>query len=230
MRKQTKQTLPEPTEERGLYTMTIACQLTGLSPRTLRIYEEEGLIRPFRRSEGAQRLYSNQDITWIRCIRELVHEHGLTTTAIRRLLDLIPCWEVKRCSAEQARLCAPGLNIPNLATGKDSGLVEPVAAALPAAGEEAIAVPLEFKLFFGIAEFGTILSCTRCIQAERIIRRLAARHNIEVDVQKYDILSPEADRLGIILTPTILLNGKIISAGKALSAAKLEEIILANCI
>ena len=47
---------------RGLYTMTVASQLTGLSQRTLRLYEEEGLIKPYRRSEAGQRLFSDQDI------------------------------------------------------------------------------------------------------------------------------------------------------------------------
>lgn len=211
-------------EGQGLYTMAVACQLTGLSQRTLRLYEEEGLIRPARRSEGGQRLYSNQDLQWIRCIRELVHEHGLTTTAIRRLLDLIPCWEIKRCSLEQAQICARALNIPNMATGRDSLAPEEPA---PTPGSAAPTQPaLNFLLFYGVAEFGAVLSCTRCIQAERIIRRIAAKHGIAVEVHKYDITSPEADQYGIVLTPTIILNGRILSSGKSLSDAKLEKIML----
>jgi len=209
--------------------MTVACQLTGLSPRTLRLYEEEGLILPSRRSEGGQRLYSNQDIAWIRCIRELVHEHGLTTTAIRRLLDLIPCWELKRCSNEQAKICAPALNIPNMATGQDSGkaaMGEEQAETEAASNAEQ--KPLEFILFYGITEFGAVFSCARCIQAERTIRKLAAKLGLSVEVHKYDILSPEADKYGIILTPTIILNKQIISSGKALSDAKLEQLLRAH--
>ncbi len=220
--------------------MSVACQLAGLSPRTLRLYEEEGLIRPHRRSEGGRRLYSNQDLVWIRCIRELVHEHGLTTTAIRRLLDLIPCWEIKHCSSEQIAKCAPHLNIPEMATGRDTGSIEKPEAARPpvaaadstegassAVAEPATAekTPLEFRLFFGVEEFGAVFSCTRCIQAERIIRRLAAKHRIPVEIHKHDILSPEAEQFGILLTPTIMFNGKIISAGKALSEAKLEQLL-----
>jgi len=213
-------------EGRGLYTITVACQLAGLSPRTLRLYEEEGLIRPFRRSAEGQRLYSNQDLAWIRCIRELVHEHGLTTTAIRRLLDLIPCWEIKRCSAEQATKCAPYLNIPAMASG-EAGEARP---APPRSSETGVAMPagekpLEFMLFYGVTEFGAVFSCARCIQAERVIRKLAAKHRIAVEVHKHDILSSEAEQFGIILTPTILLNGKVISAGKALSEAKLEQLL-----
>lgn len=209
--------------------MTVACQLTGLSPRTLRLYEEERLILPSRRSEGGQRLYSNQDIAWIRCIRELVHEHGLTTTAIRRLLDLIPCWELKRCSNEQAKICAPALNIPNMATGQDSGkeaIGEEQAETEAASAAEQ--KPLEFILFYGVAEFGAVFSCARCIQAERTLRKLAAKLGLSVEVHKYDILSPEADQYGIILTPTIILNKQIISSGKALSDAKLEQLLRAH--
>jgi MerR family transcriptional regulator, heat shock protein HspR len=219
------QTPPNVAESQGLYTMAVACQLTGLSQRTLRLYEEEGLIRPARRSEGGQRLYSNQDLEWIRCIRELVHEHGLTTTAIRRLLDLIPCWEVKRCSLEQAQTCARALNIPDMATGKDSRAPDTVEAS--AAGADAALQPtLQFLLFYGVAEFGAVLSCTRCIQAERVIRRIAAKHGIPVEVHKHDITSGEADQYGVVLTPTIILNGKLLSSGKSLSDAKLEKIML----
>ena len=209
--------------------MAVACQLAGLSPRTLRLYEQERLIRPSRRSEAGQRLYSNQDLAWIRCIRELVHEHGLTTTAIRRLLDLIPCWEIKRCSAQQIAKCAPLLNIPEMATGRDSGRPEEPGETTPPSEAATDKKPLEFRLFYGVAEFGTVFSCTRCIQAEKIIRRLAAKYGVPVEVHKHDLLSPEAEKLGIILTPTIMLNDKIISAGKALSEAKLEQ-LLRSCL
>jgi DNA-binding transcriptional MerR regulator len=233
--------LKEAAESLGLYPIAVACQLAGLSPRTLRLYEQEGLISPQRRSEGGRRLYSNQDIVWIRCIRELVHEHGLTTTAIRRLLDLIPCWEIKRCSAEQIAKCAPHLNIPDMAIGEErsekkaraerfSDMAElPSETPSPSPADigalKAPQKPLEFRLFYGVTEFGTVFSCTRCIQAERIIRRLAAKHGIPVEIHKHDILSPEAEKFGIILTPTILFDGKVISAGKALSQAKLEQLL-----
>jgi DNA-binding transcriptional MerR regulator len=220
-----KQTPVDVSEGQGLYTMAVACQLTGLSQRTLRLYEEEGLIRPARRVEGGQRLYSNQDIEWIKCIREMVHEHSLTTTAIRRLLDLIPCWEVKRCSLEQAQTCARALNIPDMATGKDSRAPETI--PVDASVEPTLEQPaLTFLLFYGVAEFGAVLSCTRCIQAERVIRRIAAKHGIPVEVHKHDITSPEADQYGVVLTPTIILNGKLLSSGKSISDARLEHIML----
>ncbi len=71
-----------------LYQIGIAAQQVGLSARTLRIYEDEGLIRPARKPGSDQRLYNDQDLIWIRCISELIHGHSLTTVGIRRLLDL----------------------------------------------------------------------------------------------------------------------------------------------
>ena len=43
------------------------------------------------RKDSDQRIYSDQDLIWVRCISELIHGHSLTTAGIRRLLDLIPC-------------------------------------------------------------------------------------------------------------------------------------------
>jgi len=59
---------------RAVYTIALAAQQVGLSARTLRIYEQEGLIRPARKAGREQRLYSEQDLTWIRCISLLAGE------------------------------------------------------------------------------------------------------------------------------------------------------------
>ncbi|MCJ7822749.1 MAG: MerR family transcriptional regulator, partial [Armatimonadetes bacterium] len=88
-----------------VYPIGGAAQEVGLSARTLRIYEQEGLIRPARKPGSDQRLYCEQDLIWIRCISELIHGYSLTTTGIRRLLDLIPCWEIKHCPDDVARRC-----------------------------------------------------------------------------------------------------------------------------
>src|SRR5574340_466167 len=137
----------ERDRSQAIYAIGTAAQQVGLSARTLRIYEQEGLIRPARK--GDQRYYSDQDLTWIRCISELIHGHSLTTAGIRRLLDLIPCWEVKHCPAEVAARCAPHLNIPDMASRAPAGaVVAPGAEAQPR--EEGRAV--EVKIFYGIKE------------------------------------------------------------------------------
>jgi DNA-binding transcriptional MerR regulator len=209
----------------AVYQISAAAQQVGLSARTLRIYEQEGLIRPARK--GEQRLYSEQDLIWVRCISELIHGHSLTTTGIRRLLDLIPCGEIKHCPEEVAANCAPHLNIPNMAMRRPAA--PPVLSAAPQdsqagdAPEKAHAV--EIKIFYGIKEFGVVFPCLKCIQAERIARRIAERHPGRVVVHKYDALSAEADRSGVMMTPTVIVNGEVVASGKSLSANRLEQLL-----
>ena len=210
--------------ERAVFTIAVAAQQVGLSARTLRIYEQEGLLRPARRPEGDQRLYSEQDLIWIRCISELIHGHSLTTAGIRRLLDLIPCWEVKRCPDEVAARCAPFLNIPDMAARLPERLALPAAEAGAQQAESAEGA-VEVKIFYGIKEFGVIFPCLKCIQAERIARRIAERHPGRVVVRKYDALSAEADRHGVMMTPTVIVDGEVVASGKGLSANRLEQLL-----
>jgi DNA-binding transcriptional MerR regulator len=203
-----------------VYAIGVAAQQVGLSARTLRIYEEEGLIRPARR--GEQRLYSDQDLIWVRCISELIHGHSLTTAGIRRLLDLIPCWEIKHCPEDISSRCAPCLNIPDMAV-RTPGRAP--AAAVEEKAEAGERRPVEIKIFYGIKEFGAIFPCLKCIQAERIARRIAERYPGRVEVRKHDILSSEADRHGVMMTPTVVVNGEVVASGKGLSANRLEQLL-----
>ena len=208
--------------DQGVYAIAVASQVLGLSARTLRLYEQERLIKPARDPRSGQRLYSEQDLRWVRCVQELIHEHSLTTVGIRRLLDLIPCWEVKRCPEEQAEKCRPWLRIPDMAAGRSqqrapTPAVEGIAQQHPGA--------LEVTLFYGVKQFGVVFPCTRCIQAERILRRLAEKYQGKFVIRKHDVLSPEADRAGVMLTPTIVVEGKAIASGKALSERKLEQLL-----
>jgi len=207
-----------------VYPIGLAAQEVGLSARTLRIYEQEGLLRPARKPGSDQRLYCEQDLIWIRCISELIHGHSLTTAAIRRLLDLIPCWEIKHCPDDIARRCQPHLNIPDMAT---RAAARPPAAPASEEGEEEAGSKdaVEIKIFYGIKEFGVIFPCLKCIQAERIARRLAERHPGRVIVKRHDILSQEADRHGVMMTPTVVVNGEVVASGKGLSANRLEQLL-----
>ncbi len=213
----------ESDRERAVYAIAVAAQQVGLSARTLRVYEQEGLLRPARTPGGDQRLYSEQDLIWIRCISELIHGHSLTTAGIRRLLDLIPCWEIKRCPDEVAARCAPFLNIPGM--GVRSPKTQPQADPAAAPAEESAGGAVEVKIFYGIKEFGVIFPCLKCIQAERIARRIAERHPGRVVVRKYDALSAEADRHGVMMTPTVLVDGEVVASGKGLSANRLEQLL-----
>jgi MerR family transcriptional regulator, heat shock protein HspR len=78
-----------------LYTMGIAAKLVGTTAQTLRLYEKHGLITPKR--ERRNRLYAENDIKWLRCIRELIHTKKISIEGIKKLLDYAPCWEIKDC-------------------------------------------------------------------------------------------------------------------------------------
>jgi hypothetical protein len=157
-------------------------------------------------------------------ISELIHGHSLTTVGIRRLLDLIPCWEIKHCPEEVAARCAPHLNIPDMAVRAPSPPAPPDSTE-QAEPEEGEASAVEVKIFYGIKEFGVVFPCLKCIQAERIARRIADRHPGRVLVRKYDVLSDEADRHGVMMTPTVVVDGEVVASGKGLSANRLEQLL-----
>jgi MerR family transcriptional regulator/heat shock protein HspR len=90
-------------DDRPLYTIGTAAEVLQVHPRTLRLYEESGLISPARKNN--RRFYSNNDLKWIGCIRYLIHEKGLNQEGLRRLLALTPCWEIKECSEEERSTC-----------------------------------------------------------------------------------------------------------------------------
>ena len=86
----------------GLYSISIAAELAGLHPQTLRIYEREGLLDPGR-SAGGTRRYSQNDITRLLEITALTGD-GLNLAGIRRVLALQE--ETRQLHAEIARLKA----------------------------------------------------------------------------------------------------------------------------
>lgn len=92
------------TESTPVYTIGIAADLLGVHPRTLRLYEHAGLLRPARKNN--RRLYSENDIKWVQCIRYLIHQKGLNQEGLRRLLGLVPCWELKDCPEDEKVQCS----------------------------------------------------------------------------------------------------------------------------
>lgn len=87
-----------------IFPISVAAKLLGVHPRTIRIYEDEGLISPSRK--GQKRYFSNDDIEWIQCLRHLIHEQGISIPGIKKLLDLSPCWEIKGCPMEKRVNCS----------------------------------------------------------------------------------------------------------------------------
>jgi MerR family transcriptional regulator/heat shock protein HspR len=67
--------------------ISVAAELVGMHPQTLRIYEQKGLVRP-RRTAGNTRLYSEADIDRLRLIQRLTTELGLNLAGVERVLHL----------------------------------------------------------------------------------------------------------------------------------------------
>lgn len=72
--------------DHAVYVISVAAELAGMHPQTLRIYERRGLVRPAR-TEGGNRRYSDIDIDRLRRISELASE-GMNLEGIRRVMEL----------------------------------------------------------------------------------------------------------------------------------------------
>jgi MerR family transcriptional regulator, heat shock protein HspR len=73
--------------ERPRYMISVAAELVGMHPQTLRIYESKGLLRP-RRTPGGTRLYSEADVERLRLIQQLTTELGLNLAGVEHVLRL----------------------------------------------------------------------------------------------------------------------------------------------
>jgi MerR family transcriptional regulator, heat shock protein HspR len=74
-------------DQRPRYMISVAAELVGMHPQTLRIYENKGLIRP-RRTAGNTRLYSEADLDRLRLIQQLTNELGLNLAGVEHVLRL----------------------------------------------------------------------------------------------------------------------------------------------
>lgn len=88
--------------DHAVYVISVAAELAGMHPQTLRIYERRGLVAPAR-TQGGNRRYSDVDIDRLRRISELAAE-GMNLEGIRRVMDLE--LENDRLRAENAELRA----------------------------------------------------------------------------------------------------------------------------
>jgi MerR family transcriptional regulator/heat shock protein HspR len=86
---------------RAVYVISVAAELAGVHPQTLRIYERKGLLDPAR-TVGGSRRYSDQDIAQLRRIQDLTTA-GLNLEGVRRVLELQAEIAELRAELEQAR-------------------------------------------------------------------------------------------------------------------------------
>ncbi|RMF59866.1 MAG: MerR family transcriptional regulator [Calditrichaeota bacterium] len=79
-----------------------------IAVETIRMYEREGILLIEKTATG-QRIFTNEDLNWLRCIRKLIKEERLNIEGIRRLLAMMPCWKIRPCSIEERSEC-PAFN------------------------------------------------------------------------------------------------------------------------
>lgn len=78
--------MSESNRNKPLYMISVAAELTGMHPQTLRVYESKGLVNP-KRSGGNTRLYSQADIERLELINQLTDE-GINLAGVMRILDM----------------------------------------------------------------------------------------------------------------------------------------------
>ncbi len=79
--------LPADERERAVYIISVAAELAGVHPQTLRIYERKGLLSP-KRTAGNTRRYSDADIARLRMIQALTQEQGINLAGVKMIMQM----------------------------------------------------------------------------------------------------------------------------------------------
>jgi MerR family transcriptional regulator/heat shock protein HspR len=87
--------------DRPIYMISVAAELVGMHPQTLRMYETKGLVRP-QRTPGGTRLYSEADVERLRIVQRLTTELGLNLAGVELVLRLED--ELRKAHAQIERL------------------------------------------------------------------------------------------------------------------------------
>lgn len=74
-------------DERAVYIISVAAELAGVHPQTLRIYERKGLLRP-KRTSGNTRRYSDRDIARLRLIQDLTQQRGVNLAGVKLVMEM----------------------------------------------------------------------------------------------------------------------------------------------
>jgi MerR family transcriptional regulator/heat shock protein HspR len=104
---------------RPLYVISIAADLAGVHPRTLRIYEEKGLLSPQRRNRI--RLYADRDIERVRLIRYMTQELGVNLAGVKLLLEVYESREEGRSGNTRWSITRRTVRLRNHEAGEGQG-------------------------------------------------------------------------------------------------------------
>ncbi len=88
--------------DRPVYIISVAAELAGVHPQTLRTYERKGLIKP-KRTTGGTRRYSERDVERVRLIQELTQGEGVNLAGVLRILALQDELEAAEDRLDRAR-------------------------------------------------------------------------------------------------------------------------------
>ena len=88
-------------KDKPLYMISVAAELTGMHPQTLRVYEQKGLVTPGR-SRGNTRLYSQSDIERLNLISKLTDE-GINLAGVVRILDMRERMDEREAEIDELR-------------------------------------------------------------------------------------------------------------------------------
>ncbi len=97
-------TLSKLDPDKPIFTLSVAADLLGLHPRTLRIYEENGLVVPARTATNRRR-YSQNDIRKFQFIQHLTQGRGVNLAGVKIILEMIE--ELNKCGVDYAEILYP---------------------------------------------------------------------------------------------------------------------------
>ncbi len=75
------------TDERAVYVISVAAELAGVHPQTLRIYERKGLLQP-KRTSGNTRRYSERDIELLQQIQDYTQQRGINLAGVKLIMEM----------------------------------------------------------------------------------------------------------------------------------------------
>ena len=86
--------------DRAVYMISVAAELAGVHPQTLRIYERKGLVRP-KRTQGNTRRYSDADVELLRWIQALTQDEGINLAGVKHIMEMRAQMEELRDRVEE---------------------------------------------------------------------------------------------------------------------------------
>lgn len=86
------------------YAIGKIAQKLEVSVETIRMYERGGILL-VNRGESGRRVFDDSDMYWLGCVRRLIKEERLNLEGIRRLLALLPCWDLRPCQEVEKNNC-----------------------------------------------------------------------------------------------------------------------------